>query len=388
MYLFLSIIAIVTTIINLLTYIYRFNSSNNFYRHLFSLEEVFDNELDFIHLAKNILIRTIPETISNGGIIYWFDEVRGELKLKAFHGIPIAQINQITNEIRKPNGILEQVRTRPQGFAVTRFRNTRVDCGNLTKYYQSLMAMPLMIQKEVFGVLILFKQKGSFRQRDLKIIRAFAPRCAVRLESARLYQLARETAQENTKLYINLSNLYQKATLDELTGLYNRHFLMQRLKEEIKKAWRYRHPLSLIFIDLDFFKQVNDEHGHQIGDQLLMELGELIKKSVRDYDVACRFGGEEFVVLLPQTTLENAFDLADRLREKVANHLFCSSTTMLKVTASFGVSMTPEFSEAGNQFTEEEVNTIAEKIVSDADNALYQAKEAGRNQVVAFEGKP
>ena len=163
---------------------------------------------------------------------------------------------------------------------------------------------------------------------------------------------------------------------------------MQRLKEEIKKAWRYRHPLSLIFIDLDFFKQVNDEHGHQIGDQLLMELGELIKKSIRDYDVACRFGGEEFVVLLPQTTLENAFDLADRLREKVANHLFCSSTTMLRVTASFGVSMTPEFSDAGNQFTEEEVNTIAEKIVSEADNALYQAKEAGRNQVVAFEGKP
>lgn len=388
MYLFLSIIAIVMIMINLLTYIYRFNSSNSFYRHLFSLEEVFDNELDFIHLAKNILIRTIPETISNGGIIYWFDEVRGELKLKAFHGIPIAQINQITNEIRKPNGILEQIRTRPQGFTVTNFRSSLVDCGNLAKYYQSLIAMPLMIQKDIFGVLILFKQKGNFHQRELKIIRAFAPRCAVRLESARLYQLARETAQENTKLYINLSNLYQKATLDELTGLYNRHFLMQRLKEEIKKAWRYRHPLSLLFIDLDFFKQVNDEHGHQIGDQLLMELGELIKKSIRDYDVACRFGGEEFVVLLPQTAIENAFDLADRLREKVANHLFCSSTTMLRVTASFGVSMTPEFSDSANPFTEEVVNTIAEKIVSDADNALYQAKEAGRNRVVAFGGKP
>ncbi len=387
MYLFLFIIAIVMITINLLTYIYRFNSSNNFYRHLFSLEEVFDNELDFIHLAKNILIRTIPETLSNGGIIYWFDEVRGELKLKAFHGIPIAQINQITNEIRKPDGILEQIQTRPQGFAVTNFRSAMVDCGNLAKYYQSLIAMPLMIQKDIFGVMVLFKQKGNFHQRDLKIIRAFAPRCAVRLESARLYQLARETAQENTKLYINLSNLYQKATLDELTGLYNRHFLMQRLKEEIKKAWRYRHPLSLLFIDLDFFKQVNDEHGHQIGDQLLTELGELIKKSIRDYDVACRFGGEEFVVLLPQTTLENAFDLADRLREKVANQLFCSSTAMLRITASFGVSMTPEFSDSTNQFTEEEVNTIAEKIVSDADNALYQAKEAGRNRVVAFGGK-
>ncbi len=367
-----------------LIYIYRFNFSSSFYRHLFGLEEVFDSELDFIHLAKNILIRTIPETTSNGGIIYWFDEVCSEFKLKAFHGIPIAQINQITNEIRNQDGILEKVRTQPQGFTVSNFKNTLMDCGNLAKYYQSLMAMPLMIQRDILGVLILFKQKGNFRRREMELIRAFAPRVAVRLESARLYQLARETAQENTKLYINISNLYQKATLDELTGLYNRHFLMQKLKEEIKKSWRYRQPLSLVFIDLDFFKQVNDEYGHQIGDQLLMELGEFIKKSIRDYDIACRFGGEEFVVLLPKTTLENAFDLADRLREKIVSHLFCGTTKKLTITASFGVSMTPEFSDSVNQITEEQLNAIADKIVAEADNALYQAKEAGRNRVVAY----
>lgn len=368
----------------LLTYIYRFTFSSSFYRHLFGLEEVFDSELDFIHLAKNILIRTIPETKSNGGIIYWFDEVRSEFKIKAFQGIPMAQINQITNEIRKSDGILDKIQIYPQGFTVSNYKNSFVDCGNLAKYYQSLMAIPLMTQRDILGVLILFKQKGKFHRRELELIRAFAPRSAVRLESARLYQLAKETAQENTKLYINLSNLYQKATLDELTGLFNRHFLMQRLKEEIKKAWRYRQPLSLIFIDLDFFKQINDDHGHQIGDQLLMELGEFIKKLIRDYDVACRFGGEEFVVLLPQTTLDNAFDLADRLREKVANHLFCDNTKKLKITASFGVSMTPEFSDSTNQFTEEQLNNIVDKMVAEADDALYQAKESGRNRVVAF----
>jgi diguanylate cyclase (GGDEF)-like protein len=368
----------------LIIYIYRFYFSSRFYRNLFGLEEVFDSELDFIHLAKNILIRTIPETASNGGIIYWFDEVRSEFKLKSFHGIPIAQINQITNEIRKPDGILEIVRSQPQGFAVNNLKGSMLNCGNLGKYYQSLMAMPLLIQKDILGVLILFKQKGSYHGRELELLKAFAPRSAVRLESARLYQLAKETAQENTKLYINLSNLYQKATLDELTGLYNRHFLMQRLKEEIKKAWRYRQPLSLIFIDLDFFKPVNDEYGHQIGDQLLMELGEFIKKSIRDYDVACRFGGEEFVVLLPQTTLDNAFELADRLREKVAQHLFCETTKKLKITASFGVSVTPDFSDCGTQLNEEFLNRIVEKIVAEADNALYRAKESGRNQVVAY----
>jgi diguanylate cyclase (GGDEF)-like protein len=351
------------------------------------LEEVFDNELDFIHLAKNILLKVIPETSSNAGIIYWFDEVRNEFKLKALNGIPIEQINQFTGEIRKPEGILEKVLQKPDGFILSDLKIDIHIADSLMKYYKSIMVIPLLIQKDTRGVLILFKQKGTYRMREFKLLNTFAPRAAVRLESARLYQLARETAQENTKLYINLSNLYQKATLDELTGLYNRHFLMQRLKEEIKKAWRYRQPLSLIFIDLDFFKRVNDEYGHQIGDQLLMELGDFIKKLIRDYDMACRFGGEEFVVLLPQTTLDNAFDLADRLREKIADHLFCASTKKLTMTASFGVSMTPEFQDQQAPFNDEQINLIAESIVARADNALYQAKEAGRNQVIANKGQ-
>jgi diguanylate cyclase (GGDEF)-like protein len=387
-YLHFGLLALAISITGFTLIIYRYFFSNSFYRHLFGLEEVFDSELDFIHLAKNILLKVIPETSSNAGIIYWFDEVRNEFKLKSLSGIPIDQINQITREIRKPQGILEKVQQKPEAFILTDLKSSLINKGLinsdlLVKNYKSLMAMPLLIQKNVLGVLILFKQKGTYRKKELKLLSTFAPRSAVRLESARLYQLAKETAQENAKLYINLSKLYQKATLDELTGLYNRHFLMQRIKEEIKKAWRFKQPLSLIFVDLDFFKKVNDEYGHQIGDQLLMELGDFIKKSIRDYDMACRFGGEEFVVLLPQTTLDNAFDLADRLREKIADHLFCATTKNLKVTASFGVSMTPEFSDPQAQFNDEQITIIAESIVSRADNALYQAKEAGRNRVVS-----
>jgi diguanylate cyclase (GGDEF)-like protein len=382
--LYLSFLVLTVMITSVTLIIYRLCFSDSFYRHLVGLEEVFNGELDFIHLAKNILIKVIPETASSAGIIYWFDEVRNEFKLKALNGIPIAQINQITNEIRKSDGILEKIRQKPEGFIMSDLKAGLKDCDGLVKYYKSLMAIPLLIQKDILGVLILFKQKGKYRRGELQLLRAFAPRAAVRLESAHLYRLARETAQENTKLYINLSNLYQKATLDELTGLYNRHFLMQRLKEEIKKAWRYKQPLSLIFIDLDFFKKVNDEYGHQIGDQLLMELGDFIKKSTRDYDVACRFGGEEFVVLLPQTALENAYDLADRLRENVADHPFCTTTKKMNVTASFGVSMTPEFHDPQAQFTDEQINLIAERIVAQADSALYQAKETGRNRVVAY----
>jgi diguanylate cyclase (GGDEF)-like protein len=386
LYLYIGLLALAIAMTGLILIIYRYCFSNGFYRHLFGLEEVFDGELDFIHLAKNILLKVITETETDAGIIYWFDEVRNEFKLKALNGIPTAQISQITNEIRKPGGILERALHKPEGFIMSESRSGLSNFNSSLKQYRNLLVIPLIIQKDIRGILILFKQKEIYRQKELKLLRAFAPRSAVRLESARLYQLARETALENTKLYINLSNLYQKATLDELTGLYNRHFLMQRLREEIKKAWRYKQPLSLIFIDLDFFKKVNDEYGHQIGDQLLMELGDFIKKSIRDYDVACRFGGEEFVILLPQTTLENAFDLADRLREKVAAHLFCANTKKLSVTASFGVSMTPEFYDPQVQFSEEQIDHMAESIVTRADNALYRAKEAGRNRVVTCSG--
>jgi diguanylate cyclase (GGDEF)-like protein len=378
-------ISLTILIVGLALIIYHYCFSNSFYRHLFRLEEVFNGELDFIHIAKNILLKVIPETFSNAGIIYWYDNVRNEFKLKALHGIPADQINQITREIHKPEGILEKVQQKPQSYIIRDLKSVLINSGLLLKHYKSSMIVPLLLQKEVMGVLILFRKKGTYSQRELKLLRTFAPRATVRLESARLYQLARETAQENTKLYINLSNLYQKATIDELTGLYNRHFLMQRIKEEIKKAWRYRQSLSLIFIDLDYFKKVNDEYGHQIGDQLLKELGDFIKKSIRDYDVACRFGGEEFVVLLPQTTLDNAYELADRLREKIINYLFCADTKQLKITASFGVSMTPEFKDSQTQLSDEQINTLAESIVAQADHALYRAKEAGRNRVFSYQ---
>jgi diguanylate cyclase (GGDEF)-like protein len=387
-YLHVSLLILAIAIAGLTLIIYRYFYSNNFYRHLFGLEEVFDSELNFIHLSKNILLKVIQETSSTAGIIYWVDEVRNEFKLKALNGIPIDQINQITREMRKAQGILEKVQQNPEGFIVTNLKSglvnkSLINSDLLVKHYRSLMAIPLRIQKDVLGVLILFKQKGTYRQRTLNLLTTFAPRSAVRLESARLYQLAHETAQENAKLYVNLSKLYQKATLDELTGLYNRHFLMQRIKEEIKKAWRFKQSLSLIFIDLDFFKKVNDNYGHQMGDQLLMEIGDFIKKSIRDYDMACRFGGEEFVVLLPQTNLDNAYDLADRLRESIAEHNFCLTTKNFKVTASFGVSMTPEFNDRQAQFNDEQITIIAESIVAKADAALYKAKEAGRNRVVS-----
>jgi diguanylate cyclase (GGDEF)-like protein len=379
-YLFIVILAILAGFI-----IYnRYN--NNFYRRLFELEEVFDGELDFVHLTKNILGKIVKETNANAGIIYWFDEIQDEFKLKSILGIPTDQINNITRILRRPKGVLEQLKAEPKAYILDLKRNNgfiaSASLQELAEIYRNLMVLPLNVQKKVLGTFILIRDKGVFDGRQLRLLSFFAPRAAVRLDNTRLYQLAKETALENAKLYVNISKLYQKATLDELTGFYNRNFLMQRVKEEIKKAYRLKYQLALIFIDLDFFKNVNDQYGHQVGDQLLAEFGDLIKGSIREYDVACRFGGEEFVILLPQTETKNAVELAERLREKIEKRKFCVSYGNLQITASFGVSSLPP--NDVKQLDEEQTILLMENLIAWADDALYQAKKNGRNRVILY----
>ncbi len=378
------IVAVLAAIIGLVM-LNRIN--NNFYRKLFELEEVFEGELDFVHLAKSILGKIVKETGASAGIIYWFDEIQDEFKLKSILGIPADKINNITRILRQPKGVLESIKDMTAAFILDFKRTSAHDAyGNLRELannYRCLMVLPLNVQNKVLGTCILFGSNGLFNKQQLRLLSFFAPRVAVRLDNTRLYQLAKETALENAKLYVNISKLYQKATLDELTGFYNRNFLMQRIKEEIKKAFRMKHKLSLIFIDLDFFKSVNDEYGHQVGDQLLTEFGELIKGSIREYDVACRFGGEEFVILLPQTEWKNAVELAERLREKVEKRRFCAAYGNLHITASFGVSYLDRF-DVLPQLDEEQTIILTENLIAWADEALYQAKKNGRNRVILY----
>lgn len=379
-YVFFAIVALMAGFILYSQY------NNNFYRRLFELEEVFDGELDFVHLTKNILGKIIKETKASAGIIYWFDEIQDEFKLKSILGVPTDQINNITRILRRPKGILEQLKTNPKAYVLDMKRNRSLvaaaNLQELAEVYRSLLVLPLSDQKKMLGTFILIHDKGVFDRKQLRLLSFFAPRAAIRLDNTRLYQLAKETALENAKLYVNISKLYQKATLDELTGFYNRNFLMQRVKEEIKKAYRLKYQLALIFIDLDFFKNVNDQYGHQVGDQLLAEFGELIKGSIREYDVACRFGGEEFVILLPQTETRNAVELAERLREKIEKRKFCVSYGDLVITASFGVSSLPP--NDVKQLDEEQTIILMENLIAWADDALYQAKKNGRNRVVLY----
>ncbi len=165
--------------------------------------------------------------------------------------------------------------------------------------------------------------------------------------------------------------LEEKNTLDELTGLFNRRFYDKKILAEYRRSKRNLTPLSIIVVDIDHFKAVNDNYGHHVGDLCLIWLSQHIKKSLkRSADVGCRYGGEEFCIVLPDTDSKGAIALAETLRENVAEFDFSHKEKTISVTLSCGVS----------PYTQQP-SAFPEHIFIAADKALYQAKRNGRNQV-------
>ena len=167
-----------------------------------------------------------------------------------------------------------------------------------------------------------------------------------------------------------LRELREQTIRDPLTSLYNRRFLQDYLERELIRAKRERAPLALIMMDLDRFKRINDSAGHQAGDQVLVQVGALLKRHVRGSDIACRYGGEEFAVVFPKTTLESA----RRRSAEICSAIRREPDRLLGATASLGVALCPAHA------------TDADELIRAADHALYEAKRAGRNQVSIFAG--
>ncbi len=172
----------------------------------------------------------------------------------------------------------------------------------------------------------------------------------------------------------SLLKLEKLAIRDGLTGLYNHHHFKEVIKKEYKKAKRYMQPLSCIMLDLDHFKAVNDTHGHQFGDTVLVQSAVILNDLVRDIDFVARYGGEEFFIVLPNTNLKGAYILAERIRESFANHIFKQDKLSEIVTVSIGVSsMSDE-------------NIVSEHdLIENADKSLYRPKWRGRNNVCTFD---
>jgi two-component system, cell cycle response regulator len=172
--------------------------------------------------------------------------------------------------------------------------------------------------------------------------------------------------------------IHQLSITDPLVGTYNRRYLNDHLIQEVERARRYGRPLAAVMADLDFFKNVNDQHGHQAGDDVLRGFVELAKASIRSSDWLARYGGEEFVVVLPETDVPGAASTAEKIRACCATTPFETSAGRLVVTASFGVAAL----EPGSG----PIGAAAEALLRRADAALYRSKNEGRNRITIADG--
>jgi diguanylate cyclase (GGDEF)-like protein len=228
---------------------------------------------------------------------------------------------------------------------------------------RSIVVIPVIFRDEVIGTLLLRTSRKShtFTKREINLLIALANASANALYNAFLYE---RLGKEKVKLE-------KLAITDYLTGIYNIRYLYNRLEEEFSRAHRYALPLSCIMLDIDHFKRINDNYGHRIGDLVLREFAQLVKRHTRKSDLFARYGGEEFILLLPQTPLKGALVEARRLAEIIRRYRFKPLQEDHGFTVSFGISSSPH----------REIKNY-DDLIQSADDALFRAKEKGRDQII------
>ncbi len=182
--------------------------------------------------------------------------------------------------------------------------------------------------------------------------------------------------RENAELMVRNRALTELSVRDSLTGLYTRWYLLDKIESEMNRALRHEKPLTLMMLDLDHFKQVNDSFGHPVGDRVLQVIGQVVRDSCRVYDIPGRYGGEEFCLLLPETTLENTYPVAERIRKRVENTPCWFDGAEVRITTSVGI--------AGTDNVPSDALFSSASLIERADRALYAAKESGRNRIEAW----
>ena len=220
---------------------------------------------------------------------------------------------------------------------------------------RALACIPLKCQNRVYGVIELINsmEEGEFNLFDMQVLTTIADFAAIAISNERA-----------------MAKIKRLVITDDLTGLHNARYFFEQVESEVERASRYVTPLSLVFFDLDRFKNVNDTHGHLVGSGLLAEVGGLVSSLIRRSDKGARYGGDEFVVLLPHTDKSGALSFAHKLHAAIQAETFYAKSGMaLKITGSFGVATYPD--DAGT----------SSELINAADKAMYRAKDLGRNAV-------
>ncbi|MFQ5989788.1 MAG: diguanylate cyclase [Candidatus Methylomirabilales bacterium] len=229
-------------------------------------------------------------------------------------------------------------------------------------HFRSLLVVPINLRAKVVGTLVLRMARSTapFTTREMQLCQLIGELAAISLQNAHLFE----------SLELANLDLEQLTLIDDLTQVYNRRFLFRKLEEEVERAKWYGQPLCCIMLDVDDFKEVNDRYGHAQGDVVLKELATVIQEVIRRGDVLTRYGGEEFVLLLPQTEGEGAWKEAERILRTIREHRFPGIEPLLPVTVSMGIANYPL-----NPITE------AADLIKLADRAMYAAKHSGKDGI-------
>ena len=291
--------------------------------------------------------------------LWVFDEDSNEISLKAALGFAVSTAEVIPN--RMGEGISGGVLESGKALVVSDLETSGLTAAPAERNYRtkSFISYPITMRGRKIGVLNVADKAGDdkFDDVDLNLLEILGPQIAVALESAEWHERA--------------TQFQLMSITDPLTGLLNRRYLEERLTDELNRSERYNYSMSCLMIDIDDFKSYNDRNGHQAGDVALKITAHALKAALRSADVACRYGGEEFCILLPQTSITEAGVIAERMRQRVAEreYPFGKSQPLGNVTVSIGISTLGKHIDTG------------EKVIAAADRALYTAKSQGKNRI-------
>lgn len=291
--------------------------------------------------------------------LWVFDEDANEIILRAVAGFVIEGTE--VARIRAGEGIAGKVIESGKPLVVENMEKADLDSTSASRNYKtkSFISYPIVMAGRRVGLLNVADKigGGSFNDVDLSLLEIVGPQIAVALERAEWQERA--------------AQFQLMSITDPLTGLLNRRYLEERLTEELNRSKRYNYAMSCLMIDIDDFKKYNDRNGHQAGDVALKITAHSLKAALRSADIACRYGGEEFCILLPQTTVTEAGVIAERMRQRVAeaDYPHGKSQPTGKVSISIGISTFGRH-----------IDT-AESVISAADRALYAAKSQGKNRI-------
>ncbi len=325
-------------------------------RDLIEVARTVVSTLDLDTLLQSIMVSAMHYSDTPAGSVALYDSKKQELSLHAHRGLS-AEFVTVERWGVSSGGLTEQILNSGEIFIVSDTENSPFFHNPVAvkEGIRSLICIPLVFQDDIVGILYL----DDFIPRDfdrgsLELLSILASFAALAIHNARLHN--------KTKLM---------AITDYLTGLYNHRYFQQILTQELGRARRYDKMLSLVILDIDNFKSFNDSFGHAVGDKVLVAMGDIISRFLRKIDYAFRYGGEEFVILLPETSLENAVLAAERLRTKIAEEAVISVPEAggNSITVSAGVACYPEN------------GTSREDLFSLMDSYLYKAKSMGKNRV-------